>query len=136
MANKSYIKEKQYLKNLDLNYICEKMCSEYYPMPRWQHDLAQTCQELYKRFLWLMVIHPNTPIVPTRDIDEFWHNHILYTENYTKDCNALFGRYIHHVPSDPNNSAEMSVITNRFMITKALYLEEFREPLKILLKTE
>ncbi len=30
-----------------------------------------------------------------------WHTHILFTEKYFEDCNAIFGRYLHHLPQVP-----------------------------------
>ena len=33
-----------------------------------------------------------------RDIDNMWHNFILYTHDYTQFCQRYFGEYLHHVP--------------------------------------
>lgn len=33
-----------------------------------------------------------------RDIDNMWHNFILYTNDYTQFCLKYFGEYLHHVP--------------------------------------
>lgn len=33
-----------------------------------------------------------------RDIDNMWHNFILYTRDYTDFCVKYFGEYLHHVP--------------------------------------
>jgi len=123
---------KQYLDQLDLSYIKKKMCAEHYPMPRWQSELADVGEKLYKRYLWLLVKYPDQHLVPTRDIDEFWHNHILYTQRYTEDCEALFGRYIHHHPSDPDDNEDMTNITKQFQLTQKLYQQEFGENLQIL----
>ena len=121
-----------YLQQLDLSYIARKMCSQHYPMPQWQPALAEICIMLYKRFLWLLIKYPEAKLVPTRDMDEVWHNHILYTKNYTQDCLSLFGRYIHHVPSDPDDSQEMSSVLAQFEETKKLYFQEFGEVLQVL----
>ncbi|MAZ40340.1 MAG: hypothetical protein CMF49_09515 [Legionellales bacterium] len=126
---------KDYLSRLDLSYLERKMCSSYYPMPQWQPKLAEVCVMLYKRFLWLLVKYPDVQLVPTRDIDEVWHNHILYTKNYTQDCQALCGRYIHHIPSDPDNTFELTSLSSNFEETKRLYQQEFNEPLKVLQRT-
>lgn len=53
----------------------------------------------YKRFLMEAKRHPNSGLVPTVTVDEFWHAHILDTERYHKDCNVIFGEYLHHRPS-------------------------------------
>ncbi|MCP4475537.1 MAG: hypothetical protein GY821_13430 [Gammaproteobacteria bacterium] len=63
-----------YWQQLDLSYICHAMCSQHYSLPRWQPELAQACEQLYKRFLWLLVKYPGVVLAPTKAIDEFWHN--------------------------------------------------------------
>ncbi|MBD2018613.1 hypothetical protein H6F43_00245, partial [Leptolyngbya sp. FACHB-36] len=35
---------------------------------------------------------------PTWEIDQVWHCHILDTDKYAKDCDTLFGQFIHHFP--------------------------------------
>ena len=35
---------------------------------------------------------------PTHVVDIFWHTHILFTRKYFKDCEAVFGQYLHHEP--------------------------------------
>lgn len=123
---------KTYLDQLDLSYIVKKMCSEHYELPRWTLDLARICEAVYKRYLWLLIKYPNEALVPTRDIDEFWHHHILYTKNYARDCEELIGHYLHHTPSDRDNPVELAELTPLFARTKELYEQEFGENLKIL----
>jgi hypothetical protein len=38
-------------------------------------------------------------------IDEMWHTFILVTRDYTKFCNDMFGRYIHHSPGSAGTEA-------------------------------
>lgn len=37
---------------------------------------------------------------PLLIIDEMWHEFILVTRDYTRFCDSMFGRYIHHAPDD------------------------------------
>ena len=131
----SLTKAKTYLEQVDLGYISRKMCSVHYPLPRWQPELITQCETLYKRFLWLLIRYPEHPLIPTRDIDEFWHNYILYTKQYLIDCLALRGRYIHHHPSDPENAEETTKLSSQFTITKQLYRQEFGENLQVLVRS-
>ncbi|ODN43528.1 glycine-rich domain-containing protein [Piscirickettsia litoralis] len=121
-----------YIERLDLDYICRSMCSDLYPLPQWQWQTVKTCEMLYKRYLWLRVRFPETALVPTKEIDEFWHNHILHTKRYMEDCHALVGGYIHHRPADLEND-DLDVLAKDFEVTQTLYLKEFGEPLKVLL---
>ncbi|MBV9575511.1 MAG: hypothetical protein JO149_02680 [Gammaproteobacteria bacterium] len=123
---------KHYLHQLDLNYIAELMCATHYPLPRWTQADALHCLQLYKNFLFLQKKHLPLPLVPTREIDEFWHNHILYTRNYFHDCEQIFGHYLHHQPASPMEDKEK--LAQDFLRTKALYCEEFKEPLTVMLR--
>lgn len=120
---------RDYLTQLDLSYIVEFMCAPHYPLPRWTKADALKCCELYKNFLWLHKKF-SKPLVPTKEIDEFWHNHILYTQRYTKDCLKIFGHYFHHEPESPTDNPE--ALVKLFVETKTLYLEEFNEPLGLM----
>lgn len=63
----------------------------------WSMDKIDHVADMYKNFLYLSATQ-DEPVVPTRDIDELWHVHILDTEKYAADCDRIFGRFIHHFP--------------------------------------
>lgn len=126
-ANPSLDQARAYLDALDLRYIIRVMCSSQYPLPRWTEADAQHCAQLYKNFLWLNKKYLPQPLVPTREIDEFWHNHILYTKQYMHDCQAIFGFYFHHAPSSPDENPE--ILVDNFVTTRRLYLAEFNQAL-------
>jgi hypothetical protein len=119
-----------YINELNLGYIIDAMCTDRYPLPRWTPTDAAYCCQLYKNFLLLIKKHLPTLLVPTREIDEFWHNHILYTRNYLKDCKHIFGHYLHHEPASPDEEPEKLI--EGFLRTKQLYLEEFKQPLQVM----
>ena len=66
--------------------------------PGWSVDKIEMVENWYRRFLYLVHLYPEQSIVPTKDIDLFWHTHILDTEKYMADCETLFGKYFHHFP--------------------------------------
>lgn len=66
--------------------------------PGWTLTKADEIEQQYKAFLILNYKYPEKPIVPSKDIDVFWHYHILDTRKYTTDCNMIFGTYLHHFP--------------------------------------
>jgi hypothetical protein len=118
-----------YIEQLDLNYIIEAMCSPSYALPRWTVSDATRCLRLYKNFLFLQKKHLPESLVPSRQIDEFWHNHILYTKNYLHDCLNIFGHYLHHQPASPNEDSQYLV--QHYLKTKAFYFAEFGESLDL-----
>jgi hypothetical protein len=40
--------------------------------------------------LTLIKLYPTKGIVPRKTMDEFWHQHILDTQAYREDCQAIF----------------------------------------------
>ncbi len=126
-AEISIDKAREYLSQLDFTYLIETVCSSHYPLPRWTEDEARIGCELYKNFLLLIKMHPDLYLVPTRDIDEWWHAHILYTQRYTNDCMKIYGHYLHHEPASPTE--DTGKLIEGFAKTKELYLALFNQPL-------
>ena len=53
----------------------------------------------YRRYLVLCVVNPKTRKPISREVDEVWHSHIMFTRDYTTMGNDVFGRYFHHKPA-------------------------------------
>lgn len=64
----------------------------------WTREHAERIALAYRRFLMLLARHPGLRLAPTRDIDKFWHAHILDTHKYASDCERIFGQFLHHDP--------------------------------------
>src|SRR5271170_2401266 len=80
--------------SLDLNPIKYKLMKD----KDWTLDRANQVEPQYKAFLFLIGSRVKAEFVPTFDIDEMWHTHILDTRKYMTDCALYFGAYIHHYP--------------------------------------
>lgn len=63
----------------------------------WSREKADAVETQYKRFL-VMSVCCDLVCVPTKDIDHFWHQHILDTAKYREDCQAAFGFFLDHFP--------------------------------------
>jgi hypothetical protein len=64
----------------------------------WTREYADRMEIEYKRFLTLLVKHPEAAIAPSKEVDKFWHGHILDTLKYAQDCQQVFGYFLHHFP--------------------------------------
>jgi hypothetical protein len=64
----------------------------------WTGEHTERIELAYRRFLVLRARFPQAQIAPTRDIDAFWHAHILDTRKYAADCERIFGEFVHHYP--------------------------------------
>jgi hypothetical protein len=52
----------------------------------------------YRCFLRLCAWYPQESVVPSGEVDEVWHTHILDTAKYAEDSHAVFGFFLHHFP--------------------------------------
>ncbi len=112
---------------LDLEPIKFKLVRE--DALKWNAAKADATEKTYKRFLQLCLMHPDQRIVPTHDVDEMWHCHILDTHAYARDCDYALGFFLHHWPyagtCGADDEAELHA---NFAATCALYVNEFGEP--------
>lgn len=59
-----------------------------------------------KRFLYATAIYPDSFLVPSDAIDEYWHTFILFTNEYNDFCTSTAGSFIHHYPPVGDTSYE------------------------------
>lgn len=64
----------------------------------WSLEQANAVEFEYRRFLILMKKYPEEQTAPLFDVDIFWHYHILDTMKYARDCEQVFGYFLHHFP--------------------------------------
>ncbi|GAA2701228.1 glycine-rich domain-containing protein [Nonomuraea recticatena] len=51
-------------------------------------------------FLMACGANPGARLAPSPQVDVGWHTFILFTHDYTRFCNQVAGRMIHHAPDD------------------------------------
>jgi hypothetical protein len=64
----------------------------------WPPERIAVAEREYRRFLLLMKKYPDELVAPTTEVDAFWHQHILDTAKYARDCQQVFGYFLHHYP--------------------------------------
>ena len=98
--------------------------------PCWTREQCNAAEKWYKRFLILNLLYPDKSIVPSKEIDEMWHYHILDTEKYAEDCQDTFGYFLHHFPYfGMRGEEDAKKLQSSFLETQELYIKEFGEPL-------
>jgi len=94
----------------------------------WTRQYADSIEAAYKTYLTMLVKYPDhaEDILLSKDVDEFWHTHILQTRKYSDDCRKAFGNYLHHephvgerTPADHEKRIALAETTRR------LYQQEF-----------
>jgi len=95
----------------------------------WEPSAIEKAAMRYRKWLYL-VAATGEELVPTYDIDEVWHAHILDTSKYAEDCRRIFGFFLHHFPYlGLRGDADAMVLQARFERTAELWAEEWDEPL-------
>lgn len=79
---------------LDFSMLNRKFIEEY----GWTTEFCLEVEDLYRKFLALNMRYADKKICPTGPVDEYWHAHILDTHAYVRDCDTLFGKFLHHFP--------------------------------------
>jgi len=97
----------------------------------WDRETVDRVEIMYRRFLYLVSISADDslPICPNREVDKFWHQHILDTQKYADDCQQFFGRFLHHFPYfGMRGDDDVATLSEAFKATCRLYEETFGEP--------
>jgi hypothetical protein len=58
-------------------------------------------------------------------VDAYWHNHLLNTKGYRKFCEAVYGRFMDHVPLDKSDDKETARVTTLYNETRGMLAETF-----------
>src|SRR6516225_6629435 len=120
--------------NLDLRYLGRKLLDDDASEARrrngdrlWDEERAERALNEYRQFLALMHWNPEAVLVPSEDIDEVWHTHVLNTARYQADCETIFGRFQHHFPTPGESEEVPEDHMNGIDETRKLFEEAFGE---------
>ena len=103
----------------------------------WSQEYTDHVERLYRRYLCMTFLNPKRSYVPTRDLDLFWHQHILDTRAYAEDCQNIFGYFLHHFPYfGMRGEEDAKDLLNSFEMTKKTYAHLFGEDYCSVFKTE
>jgi hypothetical protein len=94
----------------------------------WSREYADGIEQGYRNYLTMLAKYQDhaEDILLSKDVDEFWHTHILQTIKYSEDCEAVFGKYLHHAPHIGEVTfADKEKRTALAETTRRLYQKEF-----------
>jgi hypothetical protein len=80
----------------------------------WTLEKADTIELEYRCWLQCIRDYPDEVIVPTRDCDLYWHQHILALPLYLEHCDQLFGRTLMHWPFSAMDEEDAALHQQRF----------------------
>src|SRR4051812_4155354 len=94
----------------------------------WSREYAESIESAYKTYLTMLAKYQEhaEEIMLAKDVDEFWHTHILQTMKYAEDCEKVFGAFLHHNPHvGPRTDEDSAKRTAQTNATRKLYEREF-----------
>lgn len=115
--------------SIDLEMVKMKLCEPSEGIG-WTRDQVEDAEIEYKRYLHLTrhFPYPTHSVVPNKIMDIMWHYHILDTRAYHKDCQRVFGHYLHHFPYfGLRGDEDEKNLHKQFECTKEYYLQAFGE---------
>lgn len=87
-------------------------------------DVAREHARELVRFLTICALNPDVVYGMAGAVDKFWHTFVMYTKEYAEFCDAVAGRFIHHVPDSPDDDA---LSTPRLRDNYLKFLEDYEE---------
>jgi hypothetical protein len=115
-----------YINRMDLTLLKQKLTlPPSWGGQSWPPERAAAAETKYKKWLFLQRKYEDvalSPGPPGRDLDIFWHYHVLDTEAYIRDTAQIFGRYLHHPPDFGAMGNDIPQCTRRLF--RAEYGEE------------
>jgi len=93
----------------------------------WKTEKVLATEIIYRKWLALhKVYNQEIVIAPNKQLDLYWHFHILDTRKYMEDCMQTFGKYLHHYPyfglSDANAAHDLETA---FQLSRNLFIKHF-----------
>ncbi len=112
---------------LSVDLVQASYRSDTFPQD-WSEEHRVRGAERYRKWLRLKQLHPEARLAPTRDIDLYWHLHMLAPVAYHRDCVRLFGRLLDHDGGFGKDAGELLVLREVFARTATWWEQEYGEP--------
>lgn len=75
----------------------------------WSEQRTDVVEAEYRRWLYAAGMMAGESVVPTStDMDLLWHAHVLCTRAYARDCQTMFGGFLHHEPNIGSGDGEVT----------------------------
>lgn len=94
----------------------------------WTREQRERSLSRYEKWLNLKLLNPKARLAPTRDIDLFWHLHMLSPVAYHRDCMSAFGRLLDHDGGFGKGPGELPLLQEVFKSTAELWERQYGEP--------
>lgn len=90
----------------------------------WNGRFALRAIDEYRKFLFLGVV-VDTPVTPSKVIDQVWHEHLLFTRGYREFCRDVLQHDFDHHPELVPVDAQTAAFSEQYERTLQRYVAEF-----------
>lgn len=119
---------RRYIFAIDFTHLKQKMAGTDAQGLGWTQDHLDFTEVTYKHWLFLRRKYEHLSMPPSDDIDRFWHYHMLDTRAYLRDCQSIFGYYLHHFPyMGTRGASDESALAAEWEKVQELHTLEFGE---------
>src|SRR5687767_14985594 len=73
--------------------------------------------ENLKRYYAVALIDAKNPHAVAAPVDVFWHTHMLFSKDYFKFCDDVYGGYVHHVPLNKADASQAEEVRKIYLYT-------------------
>ncbi len=70
-----------------------------------------------KQYYAVAILDPLNMHAVSIPVDDFWHSHVLFTQNYEAFCRATAGYFMHHEPLEQDNTPEVANVKRLYQYT-------------------
>jgi hypothetical protein len=92
---------------------------------KWAESQASNAVQRYEKLFRLF--GKGASVVPTKEIDDVWHLHMLDPISYYASCMAYHGKIIGHNPALESSEEEKSNLHSQFLKTAEIWKEAYGE---------
>lgn len=97
------------------------------PLSKRSESKIRESVDRYKKFLALIKKYPGVTFVPTKDIDDVWHSHMLSPRAYCLDTITYFGQILDHNAGFGSIENEKENWIHAFNMTSEIWRIEYNE---------
>lgn len=109
------------MKQFSKSRLIQHCMKEY----NWMEMHASRAVDRYEKLFKLF--GKGVPIVPTKEIDDVWHLHMLDPISYYESCMAYHNKIIGHNPALESSGEEKSKLHSLFLATANIWKEAYGE---------
>jgi len=114
---------------LALGFPMEEVVRRYARDYQASLDDAKRLERELKRYLTLCALDLDKGYAMAGPVDGLWHTFLLFTRLYTRFCDQVAGRFLHHEPGDIENEDELGRFEKEYANLRNDYERVFGEPL-------